>query len=95
MTDVLIFSPIYIIYLLLLAVWPTTITAGEWQDMIIFQELAFEERIVVTFRFVAVIAAFTLLGYIIAEMRGRKNERVETTLGWAFFLQRDLQLSSK
>jgi len=78
--------PIYIIYLLLLAVWPTTITAGEWQDKIIFQELVFEERIVVTFRFVEVIAAFTLLGYIIAEMRGRKNERVETTLGWTFFI---------
>jgi uncharacterized membrane protein len=72
--------------LLLLAVWPTTIAAGEWQHHIIFEQLAFQERIIVTFRFVEFIAAFTLLGYMIAEMRGRKNERVETTLGWTFFI---------
>jgi glycopeptide antibiotics resistance protein len=78
--------PIYTIYLLLLAVWPTTITAGEWRHNIIFQELVFEERIVFTFRFVELIAAFTLLGYMIAEMRGRKNEAVEKTLGWTFFI---------
>ena len=78
--------PIYIIYLLLLAFWPTTITAGEWQNRVIFEELIFEERIVLIFRFVEFIAAFTLLGYIIAEMRGRKNETVEKTLGWTFFI---------
>ena len=74
--------PIYIIYLLLLAVWPTTIAAGEWQHNIIFEQLAFQERIVVTFRFVEFIAAFTLLGYIITEMSGRKNESLEKTLDW-------------
>jgi hypothetical protein len=78
--------PFYMIYLLLLAAWPTTIAAGEWQHNIIFQELVFEERIVFTFRFVELIAAFTLLGYMIAEMRGRKNKRVEKTLAWTFFI---------
>lgn len=78
--------PIYIIYLLLLAVWPTAITAGEWQHNIIYEELVFEERIVFTFRFVELIAAFTLLGYMVAELRGRKNEPVEKTLGWTFFI---------
>ena len=78
--------PIYVIYLLLLAPWPTTIRAGEWQYNIIFEELAFAERIVFTFRFVEFIAAFTLLGYIIAEMRGRKDDRVENTLGWTFLI---------
>ncbi|MGD9228718.1 MAG: VanZ family protein [Desulfobacterales bacterium] len=78
--------PIYIIYLLLLAVWPTTITADEWQYNIIFEELAYKERIVLTFRFVEFVSAFTVLGYMIAEMRGRKNESVETTLGWTFFI---------
>jgi glycopeptide antibiotics resistance protein len=78
--------PIYIIYLLLLTVWPTAITAGEWQHNIIFEELVFEERIVFTFRFVELVAAFTLLGYMIAELRGRKDERVETTLGWTFLI---------
>lgn len=78
--------PIYIIYLLLLAIWPTTISPGEWQNNITFQKLVFEERLVFTFRLVEFIAAFTLLGYIIAELRGRKNEGVETTLGWTFFI---------
>jgi len=78
--------PIYIIYLLLLAVWPTAITAGEWRHNIIFEELVFEERIVLTFRIVELVAAFTLLGYMISEMRGRKNESVETTLGWTFLI---------
>jgi uncharacterized membrane protein len=78
--------PIYTIYLLLLAFWPTTITAGEWQHRVIFEELVYEERIVLIFRFVEFIAAFTLLGYIIAEMRGRKDEAVEKTLGWTFFI---------
>jgi VanZ family protein len=78
--------PVYMIYLLLLAVWPTTIAAGEWQHNIIFQKLDFKERIVFTFRFVEFIAAFTLLGYMIVEMRGRKNERVEKTLGWTFLV---------
>ena len=78
--------PIYIIYLIVLAVWPATITAGEWQHNIIYEELVFEERIVFTFRFVEFIAAFTLLGYIIAEMRGRKNEAAEATLGWTFLI---------
>lgn len=78
--------PIYIVYLLLLAVWPAAIAAGEWKYNIIFEELVFEDRIVFIFRFVELIAAFTLLGYMIAEMRGRKNEAVETTLGWTFFI---------
>ena len=78
--------PVYMIYLLLLAAWPTTISIGEWQHNIIFKELLFKERIVFTFRFVEFIAAFTLLGYMTAEMRGRKNERTETTLGWTFLI---------
>jgi glycopeptide antibiotics resistance protein/uncharacterized membrane protein len=78
--------PVYAVYLLLLAAWPTTLPAGEWQFNISFEELAFNERIVFIFRFIEYIAAFTLLGYMIAEMRGRKNESVEKTLGWTFFI---------
>ena len=78
--------PVYMIYLLLVVAWPTTIPAGEWQYNIVFHELVFKERIAFIFRFIEFIAAFTLLGYMIAEMRGRKNERVEKTLGWTFFI---------
>jgi hypothetical protein len=60
--------------------------AVEWQMNQGLQSLVFDEHILLTFRFVEIIAAFTLLGYIIAEMRGRKNEAVENTLGWTFFI---------
>jgi hypothetical protein len=78
--------PLYTIYLLLLAVWPTTIPLNEWQYNISFQELAFDDRIVFTFRFIEFIAAFTLFGYMIAEIRGRKDDSLGKTLGWIFFI---------
>jgi glycopeptide antibiotics resistance protein len=80
------FLPLYAIYLLLLAVFPITLPEIEWQLKQGFQIVALDEHILLTFRFVEFIAAFTLLGYMIAEMRGRKDERVETTLGWTFFI---------
>jgi glycopeptide antibiotics resistance protein len=76
--------PVYTVYLLLLVAWPTTLPIGAWQFNINFEELAFNEKIVFIFRFIEYIAAFTLLGYMIAEMRGRKNESVSRTLAWIF-----------
>ena len=78
--------PLYIFYLLLLALWPTTVAFGEWQGTVHFQELMFNERVVFIFRFVEYIAAFTLLGYIVAEMRGRKQESVTKILMWIVVL---------
>ena len=78
--------PLYIFYLLLLALWPTTVAFGEWQRVVHFQELMFDERVVFIFRFVEYIAAFTLLGYIVAEMRGRKQESVTKILMWIVVL---------
>ena len=78
--------PLYIFYLLLLALWPTTVAFGEWQEVVHFQELMFNERVVFIFRFVEYIAAFTLLGYIVAEMRGRKQESVTKILMWIVVL---------
>jgi glycopeptide antibiotics resistance protein len=78
--------PLFGIYLLLLGIWPTTYPVDEWQLNIHFQKLAFNDRIAFTFRFIEFIAAFTLFGYIIAEMRGRKNESVDRTLGWTFLI---------
>jgi glycopeptide antibiotics resistance protein len=71
--------PLYLIYLLLVAAWPTTVPLNEWQVFIDFQEFTYGERIVFIFRFIELIAAFTLWGYIIAEMRGRKNESAGKT----------------
>jgi hypothetical protein len=72
--------------LILQAVWPTTLPFQEWQFKINFQELVFNERIVFTFRFIELIAAFTLFGYMIAEMRGRKEESITTILVLIFFI---------
>ena len=77
--------PLFGLYLLLLGIWPTTLSVDDWQLNIYFQKLAFNDRIAFTFRFIEFIAAFTLLGYMIAELRGRKNESAAKTLGWIFF----------
>jgi hypothetical protein len=77
--------PLFGLYLLLLGIWPTTLSVGDWQLNIYFQKLAFNDRIAFTFRFIEFIAAFTLLGYMIAELRGRKNQSAAKTLGWIFF----------
>ena len=78
--------PLYAIYFLLLALYPMALPAFEWQMNKGFQSLVFNEHILLTLQFVKSIAAFTLLGYMIAEMRGWKNESVENTLGWTFFI---------
>jgi len=77
--------PIFVLYLLLLVIWPTTSPIGAWLFKTDFQALMFNKRLVLTFRFIEFIAAFTLLGYMMAEMRGRKNESAQKTLGWIFF----------
>ena len=78
--------PLYVIYLILLAAWPTTVSLNEWQFYTHFQELGLDERIVFTFRFIELIAAFTLLGYMAAEMRGRKTEPTRKTFVWVILM---------
>ena len=41
---------------------------------------------VFTFRFIELIAAFTLFGYMVAEMRGRKKESLTAILALIFFI---------
>ena len=81
-----ILLPLYTLSLILLAVWPTTMPFQEWQFRVNFQKLALNGRIVFTFRFIELIAAFTLFGYMTAEMRGRKKESRRVTLTWVFFI---------
>jgi glycopeptide antibiotics resistance protein len=73
--------PLYGLYLLLVSVWPTTLPLGVWPglDYPRFTEV---QRIVFSFRFIEAIAAFTLLGYMIAGMRGRNNESALKTMSW-------------
>jgi hypothetical protein len=74
--------PVFLVYLLLVAAWPTTVPLNEWQVLVNFQEFTPSERFVFIFRFIELIAAFTLWGYMIAEMRGRKNESAGKTFSW-------------
>ena len=74
--------PLYGLFLLLLSVWPSTLPLGEWSRGLDYKHLTEVERIVFAARFIEVIAAFTLLGYMVAEMRGRKSESAVKTLSW-------------
>jgi len=78
--------PLYLICPILVAVWPTTLPFHDWQLTTNFQELSSNGRIVFTFRFIEFIVAFTLFGYMIAEMRGRKKESLTKILAWIFFI---------
>lgn len=78
--------PLFIIYLLLLTLWPTTLALQNWQSHYHLFEFAFNKRVVFTFRFIEIIAAFTLLGYIMAEMRGRRKESIFETFGWIYLI---------
>ena len=74
--------PLYGLYLLLLSVWPTTLPLAGWSNGLDYGRLTEVQRIVFASRFIEVIAAFTLLGYMAAGMRGRKSESVLKTVGW-------------
>jgi glycopeptide antibiotics resistance protein len=76
--------PLYGVYLLLLSVWPTTLPFTEWSNSLVYKQLTEVQRIVFTARFIEVIGAFTLLGYLVAGMRNRKNESVLKMLSWVF-----------
>ncbi len=76
--------PLYGVYLLLLTLWPTTLPLAEWSNGLDYKRLTEVQRMVFTARFIEVIAAFTLLGYMIAGMRSRKNESPLKMLSWVF-----------
>lgn len=78
--------PVYVIYLLLLATWPSILSNSKYRSDLIFEMLGFNARIVFMSRFIELVAAFTLLGYMVAEMRSRKNESIEKTLTWTFVI---------
>jgi hypothetical protein len=78
--------PLYAVYLVLLALWPTTVPIQEWELTTHFGELTFTKRVVFTFRFIEVIGAFTLFGYMMAELRGRIKESLKAALGWILLI---------
>jgi len=76
--------PLFGIYALLLSIWPTTLPLAHWPNGLDYKRLSELQRIVFTARFIEVIAAFTLLGYMVAGLLGRKDESGLKTAGWVF-----------
>ena len=66
--------PFYLLYLLLLCGWPTTVPLSQWSLGGNFQKLGQIDRVLFVARFIESIAAFTLLGFLVAEMAGRRDE---------------------
>ena len=58
------FFPIYGLYLLILLVLPTAMGMGKFPQQV---------KLMTTIRLVEAIAAFTVMGFVMAEMRGRKD----------------------
>lgn len=74
--------PIYATYLLLLALWPWTMQTLSWRGGLGFLEIENTPGIVPTLRILEYLSAFTLLGYLIAESRGRKDEPLGNVMLW-------------
>lgn len=79
--------PIYLFYMLALFLWPTTMDLHMLQETYLFED---KGRVFLIFGFLERFAAYTLLGYIVAEMRGRKNENLGRTLVWILFISLNL-----
>lgn len=65
-----ILSPIFAGYLGLLCGWPTHLALNFWNRAI----ESSGNRLLLTFRLLEILVAFTLLGYLIAELRTRKED---------------------
>jgi len=79
-----ILFPLYTFYLALLTYWATHPTSGRIHEN--FQEFAFNKRIELIFLMVELVASYTLLGYMIAGMRGRKEGWQGYTFGLVFLI---------
>jgi hypothetical protein len=65
--------PVFGLYLLLLAIWPPLISFRQWQAMVGFTRQITETSLQVLPPRIESLAAFTVLGYLIAEWRGRSE----------------------
>jgi hypothetical protein len=70
------------VYLILLMLWPWPWMPQPWRASIGFAEIADRPGVIPTLRILEDIAAFTLLGYMMAELRGRRQESLRHTLQW-------------
>ena len=74
--------PLYVTYVCLVALWPWPWGPHAWRISLGFAGVSDIPGIIPTLRFIEYIAAFTLLGYMIAEFRGRQDEAYTITVRW-------------
>jgi VanZ family protein len=74
-------APLFAAYLLLLAAWPWSVTPAPWRMRVGLTGLHDDPGVVPVVRLVETLAAFTLLGYLAAEYRGRREESLGPALG--------------
>jgi len=66
--------PVYAAYMLLSALWPWPWSPGPWRGAIGLLDLADVPGVVPMLRLLEYLAGFTLIGYMLAEARGRREE---------------------
>ncbi len=74
--------PLYAIYLILASLWPWPWTPGPWRGSLGLADLADMPGVVPLLRLLEQLAGFTLLGYMVAEARGRQEEPLSRVGGW-------------
>jgi hypothetical protein len=75
-------GPLYAVYVMLLLLWPWPWTPQPWRASLGFADIANRPGVIPTLRILEGMAAFTLFGYMLAELRGRHDEPLHHTLQW-------------
>lgn len=75
--------PVYASYLLLLSLWPLPSTYSGWRGAWGLVELAEDPGLIPILRLMEYFAAFTLLGYMVAESHGRREVSRTTSIVWS------------
>lgn len=70
-TTLLRLLPFFALYLMLAALWPALRPSGAWHGIFGLTDQIVLEDVTINFRLLEYLAAFTVLGYISAEWRGR------------------------
>ncbi|HYR85445.1 MAG TPA: VanZ family protein [Terriglobia bacterium] len=75
--------PLYAAYLLMLLLWPIPSHFTDWRGAWGFAELKDDPSIISMLRLIEDFAAFTLLGYMVAESHGRREISQTTSIIWS------------
>ena len=77
--------PFYCVYLVLLFIWPIPAEYVGWRGAWGFADLSDDPSITSVLQLMEHFAAFTLLGYMVAESHGRREISLRTSMWWGCF----------